>query len=112
MRWTIILLASALAVVASTTSFRSVQLAWDASPSAGITNYRVYYGVASRTYTNHVNAGTNLTVGVSNLQAGVTFWFSATALAHGMESDYSEELSYTVPDGRPTVPQKVKVRDE
>ena len=43
---------------------RAVTLAWDASPSFGITNYTVYHGGASRCYTNSTLAGTNLSVTV------------------------------------------------
>lgn len=43
---------------------RVVTLAWDASPSPGVTNYAVYHGRASRTYTNTTLAGTNLSVSV------------------------------------------------
>src|ERR1039458_4540906 len=58
----------------------TVTLAWDASSGTNvIANYKVYYGVASATYTNSVAAGTNLTVSVSNLILGVTYYFAATA---------------------------------
>ena len=59
----------------------TVTLAWD--PSSGtnvITNYNLYYGVASATYTNVVAAGTNTTVSVSNLVEGTTYYFAATAV--------------------------------
>lgn len=40
----------------------AVTLAWDASSGTNvITNYAIYIGGLSRTYTNRVNAGTNLT---------------------------------------------------
>lgn len=72
----------------------SVTLAWDASPSTNIANYRIYYGVASATYTNSVSAGTNLTVSVSNLVGGRTYYFAATATdTDGLESDFSAEVS-------------------
>ena len=73
----------------------TVTLAWDASPGTNvIANYKVYYGVASATYTNTVAAGTNLTVSVSNLVVGATYYFAATAVdTAGLESDYSAEVS-------------------
>ena len=74
-------------------------LAWD--PSAGtnvIANYKVYYGVASATYTNVVSAGTNITVSISNLVRGTTYYFAATAIdTFGLESDYSTEVSALIP---------------
>ncbi len=76
----------------------SVTLAWDKSSGTNvITNYNVYYGVASATYTNKVMAGTNLTAIVSNLVRGVTYYFAATAIDNaGLESDYSTQVFTTI----------------
>ncbi len=77
----------------------TVTLAWD--PSTGtdtITNYNLYYGVASATYTNVVSAGTNTTASVSNLVKGTTYYFAATAVdTNGLESAYSTEVSTLIP---------------
>jgi hypothetical protein len=85
----------------------TVTLAWDASPGTNvIANYKVYYGVASRTYTNSVSAGTSLTASISNLVAGATYYFAATATdTSGLESDYSTEVSTTItsPNQPPTL---------
>ena len=35
----------------------SVTLVWDGSPSSDVTSYRVYYGGASRNYTNNTTVG-------------------------------------------------------
>lgn len=76
----------------------SVTLNWDASPSPDIVQYRVYYGVASATYTHSVPAGTNLTVSISNLAGGLTYYFAATATdINGTESDYSAEIAALIP---------------
>jgi hypothetical protein len=92
-----------LAAVAAGT----VTLAWDASLGTNvIANYKVYYGVASRTYTNSAAAGTNLTVSVSNLVSGATYYFAATATdTSGLESDYSTEVSTVIaaPNQPPTL---------
>ena len=78
-------------------------LAWD--PSSGtdvITNYNIYYGVASATYTNVVPAGTNTTVSISNLVDGTTYYFAATAVdTFGLESAYSSEASALIPANKP-----------
>jgi hypothetical protein len=91
----LVIVATAFAIGRTTPPPASVTLAWDASPGTNvIANYKVYYGVASRTYTNTVSAGTNLTVAVTNLSRGVTYWFAATAIDNaGLESDYSNEVS-------------------
>jgi hypothetical protein len=77
----------------------TVTLAWDPSPGTNlIANYRAWWGAASATYTNHVNAGTATTVTITNLIGGVTYYFAATAVdTAGMESDYSGEVSALIP---------------
>jgi len=104
----------------------SVTLAWNASCAPDVTGYVLYYGTnttpATTPATNIVVAytdecgvyhptGTNIhhgyqhtvgsseiTVVVSNLVAGVTYYFAVTARnVLGMESDFSDEISYTVP---------------
>jgi hypothetical protein len=76
----------------------TVTLAWDASAGTNIiANYNLYYGAASATYTNVVAAGTNLTVSVTNLVEGTTYYFAATAVdTAGLESDYSTEVSVLI----------------
>jgi hypothetical protein len=73
----------------------SVTLAWDASTDASVTEYRVYYGVASGSYTNALSAGAATTATVPGLAGGTKYFFAATALdSMGQESDYSSETSY------------------
>jgi hypothetical protein len=78
---------------------QSATLAWDPSPGTNvIANYNVYYGVASAPYTNVVAAGTNTTMSISNLVAGTTYYFAATAVdTSGLESDYSSEAVWKCP---------------
>ena len=77
----------------------TVTLAWDPSPGTDvITNYNLYYGAASATYTNVVAAGTNTTVSISNLVDGTTYYFAATAVdTNDLESAYSTEVSTLIP---------------
>ena len=76
----------------------SVTLAWDPSSSSDVTGYNVYYGPASRTYTNMVTAGNATNVTISGLVAGSTYFFAATAYdSFGVESDYSNETNYVPP---------------
>jgi hypothetical protein len=69
-------------------------LEWDASATAGVTNYRVSYGQTSRVYAASRSFGTNLSALITNLVAGRWF-FSATAWKAGIESDPSNELGWT-----------------
>lgn len=77
---------------------RSVTLAWDPSPDPTVVGYRVYVGVASYTYTNVTDVGNNTTATIPDLTVGVTYFFAVTAYdSSGLESDFSGEISYTVP---------------
>jgi hypothetical protein len=82
----------------------SVTLAWDASPSPEVTGYRIYLGVASGNYTNSAMVG-NVTIQIlSGLAGGVTYFFAITAYdASGLESTFSNEITYTTPSGLPIV---------
>ncbi len=91
------LAANAATFLFPSNSIPKVTLAWDPSPSTNVASYNVYC-VASRFYTNLVNVvGTNA-VTITGLARGATYYFAATALdAIGLESDFSLEVSYTVP---------------
>ncbi|HYG33960.1 MAG TPA: fibronectin type III domain-containing protein [Clostridia bacterium] len=82
----------------ATSSPTEVTLAWNASSSSSVTGYRVYYGGASQVYTNMIDVGSALTATISNLTPGITYFFAVTAYdATGVESTFSNEISYTVP---------------
>lgn len=76
-----------------------VTLAWDASPSGDeVASYNIHYGFNSGTYTMTTNAGNNLQLTIDNLLYGQTYYFAATAVGtNQLESDFSNEISYTVP---------------
>jgi hypothetical protein len=95
-----------------TNSISQVQLAWNASPATnfGVLTYNLYYGPASATYTNSFSVGTNITGSVSNLVRGSTYFFAVTAVSatYSLESDFSNEISYTSPKP-PTPPTVLKI---
>jgi hypothetical protein len=77
---------------------QSVTLAWNPSADTNIAGYKVYYGVASRTYTNVVNVGKATNATIPGLVEATTYYFTATAYnILGLESDFSNEASYTIP---------------
>lgn len=80
----------------------NVTLAWDASPDPSVTGYRIYWGAASRNYTNFVQVGRTNAATVPAAW-GVTSYFAATALADPLESNFSLEVSYT-PRSLPSPP--------
>jgi hypothetical protein len=106
----------------------SVTLAWDGNCSTEVTGYKCYYGLTTSdartnivqayvndcgvsvpastnvywgSYTNSVQVSgrTNTTCVVSNLLAGVTYSFVVVSRNDaGLESDYSNGITYTVPN--------------
>jgi len=80
---------------------QSVTVAWDASPSASIAGYRVYYGTNSRAYGFVTNAGLVQTQWVTLPHSGRWF-FAATAYdTIGLESDFSDEVQW---EAKPVAP--------
>jgi hypothetical protein len=75
-----------------------VSLSWQASPSTNVTGYNIYYGTASGNYTDKIMVGNVTAATISNLDCGITYYFSATALdSNGNESGFSNEASFLVP---------------
>ncbi len=86
-----------------------VRLAWDANTETNLTGYRVYQGLSSRNYTRVIE-GTGLSTSrnVTALSEGVTYFFAVTAVnSSGLESDYSNEVRYTVPSSPSPVPPTI-----
>ena len=68
----------------------------DDSPLTDLAGYKVYYGTASRSYSQVIIAGNSTAYTVANLAAGTTYYFATTAYdASGNESAYSNEVSKT-----------------
>lgn len=71
----------------------TVTLAWDASTSASVLGYKIYYGPSSRTYTNSVDVLNVLTTAIERPH-GSTNYYAVTAYdLNDVESDYSTEVS-------------------
>jgi len=63
-----------------------------------VAGYNVYYGGASRIYTNVVDIGNSTHAMITGLLEGQPYFFAVTAYTvDGLESDYSEEIVYLVP---------------
>ena len=99
-----------LLVWAGVVGAQSVTLAWDASPSASIAGYRVYYGTNSRAYGFVTNAGLVQTQRVTLPHSGRWF-FAATAYdSIGLESDFSDEVQWEAKPGAPALHGEAFVR--
>lgn len=78
---------------------QTLTIAWDAVTNTATAGYILYYGAQSQNYTNSLNAGTNTSIKVSNLQVGVNYYFAVTAYnTAGVEGTPSAEIvSRTAP---------------
>lgn len=89
-----------LAVAAGQTTIGAAPaatLGWDASTETNIVGYKIYYGPATRTYTNTIVLGKVTTNTVTGLVNGAAYFFAVTAIdALATESDYSTELTFTL----------------
>ncbi len=77
----------------------TLAIAWDANTEPDLAGYRVYYSLATQTYTkaNSKDVGNALRFVFDNLEEGRTYYFVVTAYDKaGNESNYSIEVSATV----------------
>jgi PKD repeat protein len=80
-----------------------ITLAWDAGASA-TAGYAVYCGETSRAYSSRNDVGVTTTIKVDGLLEGMTYYCSVTAYdVSKVESNYSNEVSATIPYAAPTV---------
>jgi hypothetical protein len=75
-----------------------ISLAWFPSATPGVIGYNIYYGLESGIYTDKVSVGLVTNTTITGLIAGATYYFVATAYTStGLESPFSNEISYVVP---------------
>lgn len=85
----------------------SVRLAWDPNSEPDLAGYRIYYGTKSGQWDMMIDVGNVTTTIVSGLTPGTTYYFVATAYnTLNLESDPSNEVSYTVPEPSPNSPPR------
>lgn len=76
----------------------SATVAWDPSPSIDVTGYKLYVGTASKTYTKIFDVGSPLQFRTTNLVPTIPYFYAVTAYnSIGLESDFSQEISYIPP---------------
>jgi hypothetical protein len=89
----LVLVALALGVVGAVRGQR-VTLAWDASPSVGVVDYRIHFGTNTGQYAFVTNAGLTLTQTVVLPHPGRWFFAATAVAANGLESDFSNEVEW------------------
>lgn len=84
----------------------TVTISWNQNTEDTLAGYRVYCGEKSCDYEIIDDAGDTTRHTLNDLDEGKTYYFAATAYdIYGTESDFSEEISYTVPVQTPSTPE-------
>ena len=78
-----------------------VSFAWNIS--TGADGYKMHYGNYGGNYQYTVDVGNSTSCTISGLEEGKTYYFAVTAY-NSLESDYSKELAYTIPNTPPPPP--------
>ncbi|MDG4555566.1 MAG: fibronectin type III domain-containing protein [Candidatus Competibacter sp.] len=71
-------------------------LAWDPSTSPSVGGYVLYYGHASRNYTDSIDVGDRIQYTLTDLEAGTAYYFAIAAYdtTRTIRSDFSNEVHY------------------
>ncbi len=86
------------AIMASNAFASQVTLAWDPITESDVAGYRIHYGTASGSYSEHIDVHNVTVCTLTGLVAEKTYYFAATVYdSAGNESGYSNEVGYTVP---------------
>ncbi len=90
-----ILIYSILSLWNNETFAKQVTLAWDANPERNLGGYRIYYGLASRSYSSMVDVGNQTNYTIFDLDDHRTYYFAVTAynIKGTIESSFSNEVS-------------------
>ena len=79
-----------------------VSFGWDIN--TGAAGYKMHYGNYSGNYQYTVDVGNSTSCTISGLEEGQTYYFAVTAYDNLFESDYSKELTCTIPNTPPPTP--------
>ncbi len=72
-----------------------VSLIWDANSEPDLAGYRLYYGIASGSYSSVIDVGNQTTYTITSLDPAETYYIAATAYnLSGLESGYSNEVIF------------------
>ena len=95
-----LLIHSILYLIPINTYAAQLTIGWDASGGA-VAGYTMHYGTKSGHYDYSIDVGNSTSCTISGLQEGATYYFAVTAYNGSGESDYSDELVYTIGDTIP-----------
>lgn len=96
--WGLVLCLPGMAQLAPTNKPPRVMVTWDPNPETDIGGYKIYHGTNSRFYTTITNVGNTTNAILGGFTRGRKYYFAATAYnTNALESDFSEEVSITIP---------------
>ena len=99
-----------LALLVLVFGLSAATLEWDESPSPHVKGYRVYYGENSRNYTTVVDVTNSLRWLLTSVPTNILYFYSVTAYDRdGLESVFSEEISYKKTNAPGTLPPTVPI---
>jgi hypothetical protein len=87
---------AAVVIWFSYSSAQAVTLEWEANSETNVAGYRVYTGRQSRVYDSVLDVG-NQTLAQLATTPGTTYYAVTAYDTEGLESDFSDEVSYTAP---------------
>ncbi len=91
---------------------RSVSVAWEPSPSPGISGYRVHHGTRSREYSSVADVGLATNHVVRGLADGTLYYLAVTAYdTNFASSDFSDEIFYLTA-GQPVAPLQPEIIEQ
>jgi CxxC motif-containing protein (DUF1111 family) len=79
-------------------STNAIGVAWSASLSPGVTDYRMFYGDTSGTVTNSIDLGVVTSTVISGLSSGETYFVSIIAISPNGQSSQSDASITAQPD--------------
>jgi len=99
-----------LMLFAAAMQAQAVTLTWEASPSPGVTGYRLYYGTNSRSYSFVTNTSLVRTQTVVLPHTGRWFFAATAHDVNGMESEFSNEVEWEAKPSPPVLQGEPWVR--
>lgn len=78
----------------------TITIQWSPNQENDLAGYKVYYGIASRSYSKNIPVGLKTTCQISDLEPGHEYFLAVTAYdTAGNESQFSNEVSISITGG-------------
>jgi hypothetical protein len=98
LRLKIVFVVMILAMVHAQALAATVRMSWNANNDSSLLGYKVYYGHYPHVYSTVLSPIYSTSVDIGDLKAGSTYYMAVTAYNADGESDFSDEVSVTIPN--------------